>query len=181
LVTNLVELSPNNAADPKKTLSAGIAMVGAIAGVVSALAGPAAPIVVPIAGCLVLAKWVYDVYQQSHDTLRRLMTYIVDLTLIMQNVFWLVSIYQVPISRRLVKLAYRAYTDSTVMAQVHEEIRKHVKGQAVRKRLDRDDALSKIIELLNGNRVNTEEMFRLKGDIGQVDLSGNDDISWDTV
>jgi hypothetical protein len=30
----------------------------------------------------------------SHDTLRRLMTYIVDLTLIMQNIFWLVSIYQ---------------------------------------------------------------------------------------
>jgi hypothetical protein len=45
--------------------SAGIAMVGAIAGIVSALAGPAAPIVVPIAGCLVLAKWAYDVYQQS--------------------------------------------------------------------------------------------------------------------
>jgi len=45
--------------------SAGIAMVGAIAGIVSALAGPAAPIVVPIVGCLVLAKWVYDVYQQS--------------------------------------------------------------------------------------------------------------------
>lgn len=40
-------------------------MVGAIAGIVSALAGPAAPIVVPIASCLVLAKWVYDVYKQS--------------------------------------------------------------------------------------------------------------------
>jgi len=178
LITNLVELSPNNAADPKMTLSAGIAMVGAIAGVVSALAGPAAPIVVPIAGCLVLAKWVYDVYQQSHDTLRRLMTYIVDLTLIMQNVFWLVSIYQVPLSRRLVKLAYRAYTDSTVMAQVHEEIRKHVKRQAVHKRLDRDDTLSKIVELLNGNRINTEEMFKLKGNIGQIDLSGDDDTSF---
>lgn len=40
-------------------------MVGTIAGIVSALAGPAAPIVMPIAGCFVLAKWVYDVYQQS--------------------------------------------------------------------------------------------------------------------
>jgi hypothetical protein len=40
-------------------------MAGTIAGVVAALGGPAAPIVMPIAGCFVLAKWVYDVYQQS--------------------------------------------------------------------------------------------------------------------
>ena len=107
------------------------------------------------------------------------MTYIVDLTLIMQNVFWLVSIYQVPVSRCLIMLACRAYKESTVMPQIHEEIRKHVAEQAVRQRLDRDNALSKIVELLNGNRINTEEMFRLKGDIGQIDLlAGNDDISW---
>ncbi|KAF8805972.1 hypothetical protein BYT27DRAFT_6650089 [Phlegmacium glaucopus] len=162
LMTNLVDFSPNNTADPTMTLSAGIAMVGAIAGIVSVLAGPAAPIVVPIAGCLVLAKWAYDVYQQSHDTLRRLMTYIVDLTLIMQNVFWLVSIHQVPVSRRLIMLAYSAYRKSTVMAQVHEEIRKHVAEQAVHHRLNRDNALSKIVELLNRNRINTEEMFRLE-------------------
>ncbi|KAF8805966.1 hypothetical protein BYT27DRAFT_7339503 [Phlegmacium glaucopus] len=178
LMTNLVDFTPNNAANPKKTLSAGIAMVGAIAGIVSALAGPAAPIVVPIAGCLVLAKWAYDIYQQSHDTLRRLMAYIVDLTLIMQNVFWLVSIYQVSVSRCLIMLAYRAYRESTVIAQVPEEIRKHVAGQAVHHRLDRDNALSKIEELLNRNRINTEEMFRLERDIGPIDLSGNDDISW---
>ena len=106
------------------------------------------------------------------------MTYIVDLTLIMQNVFWLVSIYQVPVSRRLITLACRAYTESTVMSQAHEEIRKHVAEQAVHHRLDRDNALNKIVELLHRNSINTEEMFRLKGDIGQIDLSGKDDISW---
>jgi hypothetical protein len=40
-------------------------MVGTIAGLVSALAGPVAPIVIPIAGSFVLAKWAYDVYQKS--------------------------------------------------------------------------------------------------------------------
>jgi hypothetical protein len=40
-------------------------MVGTIAGIVSALAGPAAPIVVPIAASAVLAVWVHDVYQIS--------------------------------------------------------------------------------------------------------------------
>lgn len=45
--------------------SVGMSMVGSIAGIVAALGGPAAPIVMPIAGCFVLAKWVYDVYQRS--------------------------------------------------------------------------------------------------------------------
>ena len=47
----------------------GMSMVSTIAGIASVLSGPAAPIVVPIvgsiAGVVVLAKWVYSVYQQS--------------------------------------------------------------------------------------------------------------------
>ena len=43
----------------------GMFMVGTIGGIVSTLSGPAAPIVIPVADCFVLAKWVYDVYQQS--------------------------------------------------------------------------------------------------------------------
>ena len=47
----------------------GMSMVGTIAGIASVLSGPAAPIVVPIvgsiAGGVVLAKWVYNVYQQA--------------------------------------------------------------------------------------------------------------------
>jgi len=63
-------------------------MVGTIAGIVSALAGPAAPIVVPLAAGAVLAVWLYAVYQQSHETLRRLLAYIVDLTIVLQHLFW---------------------------------------------------------------------------------------------
>lgn len=106
------------------------------------------------------------------------MTYIVDLTLVMQNIFWLVSIYQMPLSPRLIMLACSAYKDSTMMAHAHEEIRQHVEAQFVHHRLDRDHSLSKIEELLNRNRINTEEMFRLKGEIGPIDLSGKDD-TWD--
>jgi hypothetical protein len=40
-------------------------MVGAIAGILTAQEGPAAPIVMPIAATVVLAKWIYDVYQAS--------------------------------------------------------------------------------------------------------------------
>jgi hypothetical protein len=179
LISNLVDdLSQNTASDPKRTMSVGMSMVGTIAGIVSTLGGPAAPIIMPIAGCFVLAKWVYDVYQQSHDTLRRLMAYIIDLTLVMQNVFWLAAIYHVPVSRRLVKLAFGGYQQSLVRSDVHEEIRKHVEGQTVIDRLHRDSALRKIVELLDGNRIDTQEMFGLQGNIGPVDFSGKDDESW---
>jgi hypothetical protein len=40
-------------------------MVGVITGILAALAGPAAPIVVPIAASVVLVKWIYEVYQAT--------------------------------------------------------------------------------------------------------------------
>ena len=106
------------------------------------------------------------------------MAYIVDLTLVMQNIFWLVAIRRVPVSRRIVKLSFKSYKESILMSDVHEEIKKHVEGQKVLDQLRRDSTLSKIIELLNGNRVNTTEMFELKTDIGNVEFLGEDDESW---
>jgi len=179
LMTNMVDdLSDPRAANPNKGLSVGLSMVGAIAGIVSALAGPAAPIVMPIAGCFVLAKWAYDVYQQSHGTLRRMMAYIIDLTLVMQNLFWLVAIYRVPVSRRLVKLAAKAYEESEIRTQVHFEIEKHVEGAKVLDRVHRDGALGKIVELIDLYRIDTAEMFELKDKIGVFDITGKDDEPW---
>jgi hypothetical protein len=62
------------------------------------------------------------------------------------------------------KLGFKAYKESIVMSDVHEEIRKHVEGQRVLDRLRRNSTLSKIIELLNRNRINTTEMLELKKD-----------------
>jgi hypothetical protein len=45
--------------------SVGMSMAGSIAGILSSHGAPAAPIVIPILGCIILAKWVYDVYQKS--------------------------------------------------------------------------------------------------------------------
>jgi hypothetical protein len=181
LITNLVDnLRQNDAPDPRKAISAGVSIASTIAGIVSAFSGAAAaPIVLPIAGCLVLAQWVYQVYQRSHDTLRRLMAYIVDLTLIMQNVFWFSAIYGVPVTCRLVKLAYVAYEESIVMPNVHRDIKEFVDKQTFLDRIQRDDALSKIVEVLTRNCIDTEEMFRLESDVKVVDFSQKDDESWD--
>jgi len=40
-------------------------MLAAIAGIISTLSGPAAPIVLPIVAGCVLAKWAHDAYKLS--------------------------------------------------------------------------------------------------------------------
>jgi len=107
------------------------------------------------------------------------MAYIIDLILIMQNIFWLVAINgNTKISRRLTKLAFKSYAESAVKAQVHLEIENYVNGAGVLDRGDRDNALTKVIELLNRNRIESADMFKLEGRIGAFDASGEDE-PWD--
>ncbi|OJA14807.1 hypothetical protein AZE42_04187 [Rhizopogon vesiculosus] len=67
MVVDLVDnLDVGPIANPNRNIAVGLSTVGAIAGIVSALSGPAAPIVVPIMASMVFAKWVYDTYQLSY-------------------------------------------------------------------------------------------------------------------
>src|SRR6202167_6346884 len=113
----------------------------------------------------------------SPGTLRRLMAYIIDLTLIMQNLFWLVAIYRVPVSRRLIKFASKAYKESDAMADVHQEIESYVQGAGIIDRMHRDDAIRQMVELIDRYRIGTVEMFKLKDEFGAFDISG--DEPWD--
>ena len=115
----------------------------------------------------------------SHSTLRRLMAYIIDLTLIMQNLFWLMAIYHVPVSRRLVKFASLAYNDSEVRAQVHFEVEQYVQGANAFDRAHRDGAIGQIEDLLNRYRIDTAEMFKLKDAIRKFTIPGEEDEPWD--
>jgi len=162
--------------DPNKTLTAGLAMVGTIAGIVSALSGPAAPIVVPIAAGVVIAVWAREVYKQSDPTLRRLMAYIVDLTLIMQTLFLLIPDNSTLISRRLVKFAFKVY-DESLKDRVHTPIAKYVDGTNVTNRGDRDNALEKIEELIKLSCISSEEMLKLREQIVKLDAP---DELWDS-
>jgi hypothetical protein len=177
LVNKLANRAPPN---PTRTLTVGLSMVGTIAGIVSALAGPAAPVVVPIAASAVLATWLYQVYKQSDETLRRLMAYIVDLTLIMQNLFWLAVTVRRPITVRLIKFVFKWYRESPEKVRVHSDISEYVRQAGVFDRAKRDNVLDKIVELIGGNRIESAEMHMhsLNGHIREIDFSG-DDESWD--
>ncbi|KAG2158519.1 uncharacterized protein EDB93DRAFT_1219107 [Suillus bovinus] len=133
----------------------------------SALAGPAAPIVVPIAASIVLALWVRDVYQTSHAVLRRFMCYIVDLTLVLQTLY-LVSTSQ-ELTCRVIKLVVASYIASPVSGEVHAKIQEYDRGLSFLERADRD-TLDKIVELMQFYSIGAERISEFRAQIPPVDL-----------
>ncbi|KAG1892897.1 uncharacterized protein F5891DRAFT_1068363 [Suillus fuscotomentosus] len=176
IMTKMVdELDVGPTADPNKNLAFGLSIVGTIAGILSALAGPAAPIVVPIVASVVVAHWVYEVYQRSRSALQRFMKYIIDLTLVLQTLY-LVSENR-KLSRRAIKLAVKSYHDSPMSGTVHDRIQQYDKQSTFLERADRD-SLDQFVRLLQSYNISAEEMPGLRGKLPAVDLSS--DEPWDT-
>ncbi|KAJ8581722.1 hypothetical protein M405DRAFT_831972 [Rhizopogon salebrosus TDB-379] len=172
LVMNTVDkldVGPPGTSDPSNTMKVGLSMVGAITGILTPLAGVAAPIVVPIAASVVLAKWVYDVYQASGVLLRRFISFIVDLTIILQTLY-LVSDEDKELSIRDIKLAVAAYHRSSVSGSVHVRVQEYVRKSTILNRADRD-ILDEVIELVNLYSIPTSEISFLRQQIPAVGLT----------
>jgi hypothetical protein len=107
----------------------------------------------------------------------RLMTYIIDLTLVVQNIFWLQEDVQRPLTRRLIKLAVAVYSKSAEKRSLHQDIDEHVKDKAVFS--GRDVTLDKVIELISRHRIDSVEMFKHRDKIGACNLDG--DEGWDAA
>ncbi|KAF8179971.1 hypothetical protein K438DRAFT_1768626 [Mycena galopus ATCC 62051] len=170
--------------------------VAAVAGIVSGVIPPAAPFAIPIAAGLVFAAWVYKAYLTAYSravdrpqVLRGLMGYIIDLTIVMQSLFWLTRaraeaeskakggdpIATVPLSKRLVELAYTAYATDEHSRTVHEEIRQFVKRKVA---LKPDLVLDQIVKLIETHRFRPSKGFQTEAESegGTVEES----VSWDT-
>jgi hypothetical protein len=108
------------------------------------------------------------------------MAYIVDLTLVMQNLFRLAVVDHrpPPITRRLIKLAFKTYEESPAKAQVHNAIRDHMKEAGFFDCAGQDGVLAKIVELIDVNRIESAEMHALKGSMGDIEFT-EDDEPWD--
>ncbi|KAG2052538.1 hypothetical protein BDR06DRAFT_513188 [Suillus hirtellus] len=152
-----IEVGP--AINPTRTMAFGLSMVGTIAGIVSALSGPAAPIVVPIAVGAVLAVWAYDVYQISHAVLQRFMAYIIHLTLVLQTLY-LVSESQ-ELTRRAIKLAVKCYVDSPMSGEANTRIQDYDDQLTIADRMD-SDALDKIVEVMQFYSIDEAQMSKLR-------------------
>jgi hypothetical protein len=165
-------------------------LLGALPKLIGGSAAHPAPIMLPFVASLFLVKWIYDVYDQSYvflampcqnakqENLRALMlqcfmAYIVDFTIIMQVIFGLVMNARLRLSRRLIKLAFKAYSISEERSRVHKEIKEHVKLAG---RFDRDAALVKIVQLIKEYQMKPESMEELQSAVKVFE--NNEDEDW---
>jgi len=170
LMARLVgKLDVGSTANPNQTMMVGLSTVAAIAGIVSALSGPAAPIVVPIAASVVLAKWVHDVYQISRVVLQHFVAYIVDLTLVLQMLYLVFDNQE--LTRRSIKQAMKSYIGSTMNA-VHGRIKtKRDDGHLHLPLSESADkvTLDMIVELMEKCSIDASEIAGLRAKIPAVE------------
>ncbi|KAF7372645.1 G domain-containing protein [Mycena venus] len=158
------------------------------AGIISGLIPPAAPFAVPIAAGLVFAAWVYQVYLTTPQVIRALMGYIVDLTIVMQSLFWVTRAHAqamskehggqmatVPLSKQLVELAFAAYATDEHSSAVHDEIREFVKRAVA---LKPDIVLERIVELITSHRFQPAK--RSESDANAVRGRNVENVNWET-
>ncbi|KAJ6583185.1 hypothetical protein B0H10DRAFT_2192598 [Mycena sp. CBHHK59/15] len=183
LQTDLVDENPSPF---PRNISLGATMT--VAGVISGLIPPAAPFAVPIAAGLIFAAWVYKAYLTTPQVLRGLMGYIVDLTVVMQSLFWLTqaraqavskvergaAAATVPLSKRLVELAFMAYATDKHSKTVHDEIRLFVKPRVAMKP---EMVLDHIVKLIETHKFKPSQSFEI--DAREVGEPGEEDIDWE--
>jgi hypothetical protein len=105
----------------------------------------------------------------SHGHLQRFISYIIDLTLVLQTLY-LVSDSQ-ELSRRVINLALASYYSSSMRASVHAKVQDYVGQLRVLERMG-PRILDKTIETINLYTIDSEEMFDLRAKIFRFGLEG---------
>ncbi|KAJ7262847.1 hypothetical protein C8J57DRAFT_1719106 [Mycena rebaudengoi] len=137
-------------------------LVGISAAVAAAAAGPTAPIVVPtIAGVglsVLFAAYLTRAYHSVPESLRCLMAYIVDLTLIMEELFHIALAFR-PIrtlAMEDIELAMDNYVKSHA-EKVHSDIRTYTKASKLSKIMRSQKAEDEVKSLIGKNRRSEHE------------------------
>ncbi|KAG8962663.1 hypothetical protein FRC03_003916 [Tulasnella sp. 419] len=151
---SIEDLADKDAVNPNTALVTGISATAGVTGLVGALIPPGALIVGPIAAIAVLAKWVYDVYQQTPGVLRCLMAYIVDLTIVMRRLFWNVRKEGgiKPLPEALLLQSLKEFADSDDRRLVHGEIRSFVDKGGIKDRVSKDRVMDEVVRLIDKYR-----------------------------
>ncbi|KAJ7710261.1 hypothetical protein B0H14DRAFT_3021770 [Mycena olivaceomarginata] len=110
----------------------------------------------PTAVIVLFAEWAQGTYKKTKNSLRCLIAFIVDLTLIMDTLFYLVlSRGQTPMKIALINQALRIYKDRK--APVHTSIRAWADGWGTFTHLDESAAMKKIENIILVNSVKPEQ------------------------
>ncbi|KAI6160125.1 hypothetical protein EDD17DRAFT_1835550 [Pisolithus thermaeus] len=118
-----------------------------------------APVILPYAACVILVTWVHETYQRLQKVLRKFMAYIVDLTHVLEILFLHTADARgKKLTRRAIKLAFRAYYDSLWMRNVHTEVRRFESRVGAQ-----DPILEKITSLISSDGAEAEVHAALEG------------------
>ncbi|KAI6046612.1 hypothetical protein EDC04DRAFT_2887878 [Pisolithus marmoratus] len=132
------------------------------------------PISLPFAAGLAFARWAYETYQRLNNVHQRFMAYIVDLIHVLEILFTLTANdSQKKLTRRAIKIAFRAYYDSDMMRNAHAQIK-----DFDYKMPGRDAVLEKIVSLVRMSRIDDVELSRAIGRITASELE--QDEEWHT-
>jgi len=123
------------------TPSDGLTMVTVVA-LASASLNPAGIVILVVGSAVLIARWLFDVYQNTSHNIACVMAYIVDLTILMYR------LSEIEISEERVISTLQDYARSGEIAQVHNAIRAF-SGRVPNLRLEGNDAaLAEIIRLI---------------------------------
>ncbi|KIL65044.1 hypothetical protein M378DRAFT_178576 [Amanita muscaria Koide BX008] len=121
--------------------------VATVAALASAASSPAGIVILVVGSAVLIAKWLFDVYQNTSHNIACVMAYIVDLTILMHR------LSEVEISEERVISTLQDYARSEEIAQVHNDIRVF-SGRMLSLSLEGNDAaLTEIIRLIEKHRV----------------------------
>lgn len=121
-----------------------------------------------------LEVWIH----LRHKTLERIIAYIVDLTLVMQHMFCLMQEEDSVASRRIIKLAFKAYNESDLKSIAHNMISEHVSSINAIRPGAKDTTIEKIIEIIGLFRMDPAELSDMQSRIGNVSNRGRADEPW---
>ncbi|KAJ7226791.1 hypothetical protein GGX14DRAFT_693003 [Mycena pura] len=116
------------------------------------------PVVAAIGLSVMFVKWIANVYTQTPEVLRLFMGYIVDLTLVLDQLFLVIVARSPPrvLTTEDINVALEKFKNS-VMENVHREIREYANKATFSDIIRSNRAEEKIAELINNHRAKRAE------------------------
>ncbi|TDL28285.1 hypothetical protein BD410DRAFT_834410 [Rickenella mellea] len=155
MILELVQdLADPDASNPNSGFSEKLTTIKASLDVATPLAGPIAPVVAGIGLSVMFVNWLFGVYTNTPGTLRSLMGYIVDLTIVLETLFWLKAAQpkNPAVSSDDVEAAFSSYNTSEEKVKVHREIRSYVDNMSLLDHAHPDNAHDEVLRLIKAHR-----------------------------
>ncbi|EIW77700.1 hypothetical protein CONPUDRAFT_156886 [Coniophora puteana RWD-64-598 SS2] len=154
--------------------------VGAAAATIGALVPPASLVIYGVTAAVMIATWLYGVYQQSKSIVRCLMASIVALVLIMETLFEIQSSIEDGFERLHPTVALKVvedYQKSELKKKVHAEVQRFVESGMSGAFKGRDMVMNTITDLILQFHKGGDRYERWHGDVvNQVDSQGDGQV-----